>query len=127
PDFAEVDADFALYEGFIGQQDRLTCNQLLAATPEQLAGWEADTFQDERLQTLLFRYRARNYPYSLTDQEIRDWQNFCQRRLIEGEFGAGLTVQQFQQQLITLAQKEEGSREQQLLSQLSAWVQGRLG
>ncbi len=127
PDFAEVDADFALYEGFIGQQDRLTCNQLLAATPEQLAGWEAGTFQDERLQTLLFRYRARNYPYSLTDQETRDWQDFCQRRLIEGEFGAGLTLQQFQQQLITLAQQEEGSREQQLLSQLSAWVQGRLG
>lgn len=123
-DFEKVDADSALYDGFISSNDRLKCNQLLAVTADQLSDWTADSFQDERLQTLLFRYRARNYPDSLTDEESTRWMQFCQRRLLDGDFGAGLTVEQFQQHIITLAQQEQGEREQILLEQLSQWVQG---
>jgi hypothetical protein len=43
--------------------------------------------------------------------------------LIDGEFGASLTAEQFQQQLLTLAQRESGAREQGLLDELSAWAQ----
>jgi exodeoxyribonuclease I len=122
-EFQEVDADSALYEGFISQQDRLSCNQILAATPEQLVDWPAENFQDKRLQTLLFRYRARNFPQSLTADEALRWQRFCQSRLVDGEFGSNLTLDQFQQLLLTLAQREQGEREQLLLNQLSVWVQ----
>jgi exodeoxyribonuclease I len=121
-DFDPVDADSALYEGFISQQDRMLCNQVLAANPEQLGDWQ-DQFQDKRLQTLLFRYRARNYPNTLTPDEAVRWQRFCQSRVIDGEFGSSLTLEQFQQLLLTLAQREQGEREQRLLHQLSAWVQ----
>lgn len=121
--FEEVDADSALYDGFICPQDRLSCNQLLAASPDQLAEWPDNTFQDKRLNILLFRYRARNFPNSLDEEESLRWQRFCHSRLVDGEFGAGLTVEQFQQHLITLAQREEGDREQLLLDQLSAWAQ----
>lgn len=121
--FEEADADSALYEGFISQQDRLRCNQLLAAKPEQLAGWSAGSFQDERLQALFFRYRARNFPQTLTEEETKRWRQFCQSRLLDGEFGAGLTLDQFQQQLLTLVQQKQGEREEKLLEQLSLWVQ----
>jgi exodeoxyribonuclease-1 len=122
-DYDQVDADSALYDGFIGSEDRLRCNQILAATPQQLADWPAESFQDERLQALLFRYRARNYPHTLNEKESKRWMQFCQSRLMDGDFGAGLTLEQFQQHLITLAQNEQGEREQQLLEQLSQWVQ----
>ncbi|MCP4429831.1 MAG: exodeoxyribonuclease I [Gammaproteobacteria bacterium] len=118
-----TDADSALYEGFIPQQDRLVCNQVLAAEPEQLADWSENSFHDRRLNTLLFRYRARNFPHSLNGDESLRWQRFCQARLIDGEFGASLTLEQFQQQLLTLSQLETGEREQGLLDQLSDWVQ----
>ncbi len=118
-----TDADIALYDGFISQQDRLTCNRVLAATPEQLADWPQDSFHDERLNVLLFRYRARNFPNSLNEDEALRWQRFCQSRLVDGGFGAGLTVEQFQQQLLTLSQAEMGEREQKLLDQLSSWAQ----
>ncbi len=121
-DFDPVDADSALYEGFISQQDRMLCNQVLAANPEQLGDWQ-EQFQDRRLQTLLFRYRARNYPNTLTPDEAVRWQRFCQSRIVDGEFGSSLTLEQFQQLLLTLAQREQGEREQRLLHQLSAWVQ----
>ncbi len=126
-DFEASDADSALYEGFISREDRLRCNQLLASTPEKLADWTADSFQDTRLQTLLFRYRARNYPGTLTLEESQRWVKFCQSRLLDGEFGAGLTLEQFQQQLLTLAQNDQGQREQKLLEQLSLWVQSMAG
>ena len=126
-EFEASDADSALYEGFISRDDRLRCNQLLAANPEELSNWTADSFQDSRLQALLFRYRARNYPQTLTEDESQRWMRFCQSRLIDGDFGAGLTLEQFQQQLLTLAQQELGPREQKLLNQLSLWVQSMAG
>ena len=99
------------------------CNQLLAANPDELASWSEDCFQDRRLQTLLFRYRARNFPQSLTSDESLRWQRFCQSRLLDGDGAGGLTVEQFQQQLLTLAQREQGDREQALLNKLSLWAQ----
>ena len=119
------DVDSALYEGFISQPDRLVCNQLIAASPENLAEWPENSFQDKRLNSLLFRYRARNYPETLDDEETRRWQQFCHNRVIDGEFGAGLTLEQFQQHLLTLAQSEQGEREQKLLDELSHWIQYR--
>jgi len=127
PEFEPGDADSALYEGFIGNEDRLRCNQLLAASPEQLAEWKPDVFQDKRLQTLLFRYRARNYPDSLNSDEVRRWQLFCSSRLLDGDAGSSLTLDQFQQLMLTLVQQHQGEREQQLLGQLSLWVQHMAG
>jgi len=124
-EFEPADADSALYDGFISQPDRLICNQLLAASPEHLAEWPENSFQDKRLNTLLFRYRARNFPETLNADETRRWQQFCHSRIVDGDFGAGFTLEQFQQHLLTLAQSEHGGREQKLLDDLSRWIQNR--
>jgi exodeoxyribonuclease-1 len=126
-EFESADADSALYEGFIPKSDRLTCNQVLAAELEQLAEWAENPFNDNRLNKLLFRYRARNFPQTLNEEESLRWQRFCQARLVDGEFGASLTLEQFQQQLLTLGQSEIGDREQALLDQLSRWAQDMFG
>ncbi len=126
-EFEATDVDSALYEGFIPNSDRLICNQVLAAEPGQLAEWAVNPFKDNRLNKLLFRYRARNFPHSLNEDESVRWQRFCQARLVDGEFGASLTLEQFQQQLLTLGQTETGDREQALLEQLSRWVQHMFG
>ncbi len=124
-DFGETDADSALYNGFISNADRQRCEQLLNLQPQQLANWTADYFQDKRLQTLLPRYKARNYPEILNEDETRSWQQFCQARLIDGEYGCNLTLEQFQQSLMSLAQSDLSERDQKLLNQLSLWVQQR--
>ena len=124
-EFEPSDVDSALYEGFIQQSDRLVCNQLLAASPAHLAEWPENSFQDKRLNTLLFRYRARNFPETLNDEESRQWQQFCHSRIIDGEYGSALTLEQFQEHLLTLVQSEQDKREQNLLDQLSRWIQYR--
>jgi exodeoxyribonuclease-1 len=122
-DFGETDVDAALYDGFISAEDRQRCNQVLSLSPDELVTFDASQFRDDRLRTLFFRYRARNYPQTLNADEALRWQRFCQSRLIDGEFGASLTLEQFQQQLLTLTQQPQGEREQKLLEQLSLWVQ----
>jgi exodeoxyribonuclease-1 len=126
-EFESSDVDSALYDGFISNDDRAQCNRLLAVKPDELANWSAGDFSDQRLGRLLLRYRARNYPETLSPDELDRWARFCRARLVDGEYGAGLTLEGFQQQLITLAQQHQGEREIRLLDRLSSWVQEMVG
>ena len=55
--------------------------------PEKLAGARPN-FEDARLEELLFRYRARNFPASLNPLEAQQWQAHCAARLYDGADGA---------------------------------------
>lgn len=88
------DPEQQLYDGFLGERDRQLCERVRLSDPEQL-GKEAWPFDDERLPELLFRYRARNFPHTLSDQEQQRWQIFCQQRLSDPAKGAPLTLDSF--------------------------------
>ena len=87
PQEAAPDVDEDLYGGFIGNADRRRLNQLLALSPAELAH-ERTGFDDPRLKTLLFRYRARNFPDTLTLDEAARWEAHRAARLLDGEGGA---------------------------------------
>ncbi|MGB1439150.1 MAG: exodeoxyribonuclease I, partial [Luminiphilus sp.] len=57
------------------------------ASPAALAT-ESWVFEDGRLPELLFRYRARNFPDSLSDEERDRWQGHCRDHLLE-QLGPG--------------------------------------
>ena len=83
-----VDVDADLYGGFIGNNDRRRLTQLLALPPDKLA--DARTgFEDERLEELVFRYKARNFPDILTDDQQEQWQEHCAARMLEGDDAKG--------------------------------------
>lgn len=121
----ECDADANLYGGFISNEDRKLCNQVLTSSPEKLSQWTPD-FKSTRLQTLYPRYRARNWPETLSETEQQQWHAFCQARIVDGEYDCSLTADQFQQRLEELALEDLTEREQQSLNQLVNWVQGFL-
>lgn len=93
-----ADPEQQLYDGFIGDHDRRLCERVRTAQPEALAqgAW---MFDDARLPELLFRYRARNFPHTLTADEQRQWLDFCRQRLIDPALGAPLTLAAFFQAL----------------------------
>ena len=88
------DPEQQLYDGFIGDRDRRLCEQVRTAEPMQLVR-EQWPFDDERLPELLFRYRARNFPETLSDEENARWTLFCQQRLTDAQWGAPNTLQDF--------------------------------
>ncbi|WHZ11791.1 MAG: Exodeoxyribonuclease I [Burkholderiaceae bacterium] len=81
------DVDEDLYGGFVGNEDRRRLARLRAMAPLELAAARTG-FDDARLAELLFRYRARNFPETLTTDERSRWQQHRTLRLVEGEGGA---------------------------------------
>ncbi|NMX61049.1 exodeoxyribonuclease I [Pseudomonas sp. WS 5059] len=91
---ASADPEQQLYDGFIGDRDRRLCEQVRTAEPAQLARQQWP-FDDHRLPELLFRYRARNFAYTLDDEEQQRWKLFCQQRLSDADYGAPNTLESF--------------------------------
>ncbi|XOF35158.1 MAG: exodeoxyribonuclease I [Candidatus Electrothrix sp. YB6] len=122
PETGPLDADTALYGSFISDKDRRICNILLQKSPEQLAEWEPP-FEDTRLQTLYFRYRARNWPETLNAQEANQWRQFCEDRLLTGAFGNELTLDRYRHILEDMLQQGMPEDREKLFQQLVEWVQ----
>ena len=112
---AATDVDEDLYGGFIGNEDRRALQRLRTLTGEQLA-LKRPVFADGRLDEILFRYRARNFPGTLTDAEQAQWQEHCAHRLHDGA-GGGLTLSAFFEQIDAL-QEAADERGQDILGAL---------
>ncbi len=82
-EYAPSDVDASLYDGFIGDGDRRRCAQVRATAPAQL-GTRDFGFSDPRLPELLFRYRARNWPDTLSAEEHARWDDYRRARLALG-------------------------------------------
>jgi len=113
-----TDPDEQLYAGgFISPADRSELNRVLQTPPEALVE-ETFNFKDERLQELLFRYRARNYPDSLTSEEAERWEEFRSQRLMAPKKG-WLSLEAFGLELQRLASDPElPPQKQQILEDL---------
>ncbi|MEJ6000512.1 exodeoxyribonuclease I [Paucibacter soli] len=117
---APVDVDEDLYGGFLGPDDRRLLNRLrgldAAALAERVAQGKVD-FADARLGELLFRYRARNFPASLSTAEQSQWQAHCAARLHAGADGAQ-TLAQFFERIDALGESAEDERSEAILGAL---------
>jgi exodeoxyribonuclease-1 len=105
--------DGELYGGFIGDSDKRQMAEIIMATPEQLAHIKPK-FSDKRLPELFWRYRARNYPLSLSTQEEAQWDSERAARL---QAGLPAFTEQFQEVLRTATPKQATA-----LEDLRLWV-----
>ncbi|KPC53440.1 exodeoxyribonuclease I [Amantichitinum ursilacus] len=86
PAAGRIDVDEDLYGGFIGNNDRRELERLRGMDGPTLANTRS-SFEDGRLEELVFRYRARNFADTLTEEEQARWQQLRVARLIEGQGG----------------------------------------
>jgi exodeoxyribonuclease I len=112
---APVDVDEDLYGGFVGNNDRRSLNRLRSLQPEQLAA-DRVRFDDARLEELLFRYRARNFPGSLTEEETARWAQHRIERLHDGAGGL-VSLTQFFERIDQLSETAD-ERGQEILGAL---------
>ena len=109
------DVDEDLYGGFVGNDDRRTLQRLRTLGPEQLAA-KRPAFTDPRLDELLFRYRARNFPATLSQPEQAQWLQHRAHRLHDGA-GGGQSLQAFFEQIDLLGETAD-ERGQDILGAL---------
>ena len=91
---APLDVDADLYSGFLSNEDRRRLDRLNRLSAQELA-LDRTGFDDQRLPEMVFRYRARNYPHTLSEQEQARWAEFKAARLLKGD-GGGLSISSFQ-------------------------------
>ena len=113
------DPDFALYDGFISDEDRRRCEQVRRTPPERLAHLGA-RFTDARLGELYFRYRARNWPQTLSALERARWDAWRRARVRDP--ASGLTLAEYRKQVARLAIDATLTAEQRaVVSALADW------
>ena len=119
-----VDVDTALYEGFLAEGDRQLLSRVRDAAPQELARNTFD-FTDKRLPELLFRYRARNWPETLSPEEAQQWELSRRNRLENEDGGGSITLGSFYDEITRLRFKKEGDTDaQQLLNAVETWGRG---
>lgn len=74
------DPECQLYDGFVPNTDKPKMAAVRAADAATLRGFDPK-FSDSRLQRMLVRYKARNYPTSLSDAERAEWEQYRESRL----------------------------------------------
>jgi exodeoxyribonuclease-1 len=114
------DPELALYAGFASDQDRRRCAQVRATPPEQL-GLREFGFSDAKYDGLLFRYRARNWPHSLSPEEPARWMAHCRDTLTRETPLTTLTVEQYEAEIAALRAQTPPGNKQILLDRLEAW------
>ena len=120
-DRAPSDVDASLYDGFIGDGDKRVFTEV-RATPPQALGMKAFGFRDPRLAELLFRYRARNWPETLSASERARWNDYRRLRLRDERGLSEYSFDSFRGEIaaLRLAHADDGGK-QVLLDQLEAW------
>lgn len=96
------DPEQMLYSGgFFNDADRKRMGAVRNAAAATLQK-NAFEFDDPRLNAMLLRYRARNFPQTLSAEETADWRAFCQQRLTDPALGASITIDDYRAQIETL-------------------------
>ena len=128
-DSAKSDPDEGLYKGgFPSYSDKKLISLVSRLTPQALGQWVHDgklTFEDARFNELLFRFRARNWPETLTPQEQSRWLEFRRARLMDG-VGKARTLQSFAEEVEALAEsygEEIDERAEELCGALYDWME----
>ncbi len=118
------DPDAALYDGFIGDGDKRLLAQV-RGTPAHLLAKAQFAFRDARLPELLFRYRARNWPYTLLPAEQQRWDAYRRERLCADNGLSELSFDQFKARIGELRSEHADAPERlALLDSLQAWGDG---
>ncbi len=114
-----TDPDRMLYGGgFFSANDKRIMERVQATEPKALAG-QSFVFEDQRLPEMLFRYRARNYPETLSSEERSLWEEYRFARLTEPEAGASICMDEFHTLIETLQGDEHLTAEKRaVLEQL---------
>ncbi|WP_136255489.1 exodeoxyribonuclease I [Onishia niordana] len=116
------DPDLMLYSGgFFSPADRQQMQRVRDSDPWDLVG-ASFAFQDPRLEEMLFRFRARNYPDTLEGDEQVQWDAYRWSRMNDASLG-GLTLQGFAREIERLNQVSLEDGERQVLEELVMHVE----
>ncbi len=109
------DVDGQLYDGLIDDHDKTRCEVVRNATERELADFHPE-FSDERLVQLLLRFKARNYPKTLSEEERTRYESYRAERL-------RTDLPSYMEALARIAKTARSENTQFLLQELQLWAE----
>jgi exodeoxyribonuclease-1 len=124
PDYeANDDPDAGLYSGgFFSANDKRKMELVRTANADALRVMPIP-FEDARLPEMLFRYRARNWPESLSADEQEQWQQYRQQRLTDESNNKILTFSKFFEAIEACREGEVSFEQSLVLDRLTEYGQ----
>ena len=118
------DPDAALYDGFLDRDDEkrmIEVRRLADTRPEDLASLGVGYFKDARLNLLLPRFQARNWPETLSESKATAWSRHCAERLSDDAVAA------LRQEIQEIRDLQAGATPSaiDILNRLSGWLDAR--
>jgi exodeoxyribonuclease-1 len=92
---AITDPDQSLYSGGFFSNDDRNRMQTIRSTPADKLNQLELNFDDNRLDEMLFRFRARNYPHTLADIEQKIWHKYRKDKLTRENNGSSITLSEY--------------------------------
>ncbi|WP_130618777.1 exodeoxyribonuclease I [Dyella amyloliquefaciens] len=115
-----ADPELGLYGAFLPDADKRLLTDVRGTPPAEL-GQRAFPFRDPRYAELLFRYRARNWPDTLSADEQARWQAFRRDRLLKPSPLTNLTLDDYFARIASLRADPLHQGKIPLLDQLQLW------
>lgn len=117
PEFAkDADPEAQLYDGFVPDVDKLRIEKVRHANANTLADMHPE-FTDERLNALLLHYKARNFPQSMAEDEVGEWESWRAARINK-------QLPEFVKRLQQLATVHAGDESKEyVLQELQLWAE----
>ncbi len=112
------DVDEMIYSGFFSFKERAKLESI-RNLPAAKIPWLAEDFTDPRAATLIQRYKARNFPESLSEEQQTLWQSDALNRL---ELRFGEEFEKWFEHLNKLRTQFSSEGEQYILDQLEQYV-----
>lgn len=113
PEYASSpDPEAQLYDGLLDDRDKLRVETVRNAQVRQLADFHPE-FVDERLPALLLHYKARNYPTTLSETEVGQWNEWRAVRL----------TRQLPSFMSALQRLSAGGADEFMLQELQLWLE----
>jgi exodeoxyribonuclease-1 len=121
---SDGDPDHMLYSGgFFNDTDKKMMQQVRESDPNTLAELEF-AFQDPRLEEMLLRYRARNYPWTLSDEQQSQWEQYRSDKLLVKDKRRLLTMKEFYEHLNSLYQDQNlATAQREILEELAIYAE----
>ncbi|HUC78959.1 MAG TPA: exodeoxyribonuclease I [Candidatus Saccharimonadales bacterium] len=110
--FESISVDTQLYDKFFDKADTNKLVEISDADPKTLNG-SKQIFNDQRLNKLVFLYKARNYPKLLDSDEVVEFEQYLQKILFDG--GASSRFNKFMNELMNLNSKDKLTSSQQYI------------
>lgn len=117
----ESDPDVMLYSGgFFSDHDKSIMEEVRSAVPDDLRKLKPN-FQDKRLPEMLFRYVARNFPESLSDEQCKRWDCYRYSRLTQDDYGASIVIEEYREQLKELRRSVSSKEKLAIVDELEEY------